>query len=115
MSIVRDIKLYFHGWNFGLLAVVIVVLALITAFSFNVPVGEPEEFKGEVIEVGLHHSSKYSASYANVRVRLSNGAEADVTLPRGVMVSPGDAIIIERQALLIKGAFYKYGHLPDAL
>ncbi|MEW5249192.1 hypothetical protein [Microbulbifer discodermiae] len=113
MRIVHEIKFFFSGWNFGVLFLLLFMLAFVFSFNFNVPVGEPEEIQGIVEKVGLTHSSTNSASYASVRVNLASGKEVDITLPRNVMVKSGDAIIVHKQGLLLKGAFYKYGSLPD--
>ena len=110
MTKIQEIKFYFAGWNFKLLAVLFLVLAIFIAYAFNVPTGKEERLRAKVVSLGMTHSSKYSASHSSARVRLSDGAYVDITLPRDAILQKGDEIVIKKKNLLFRGSFYKFDH-----
>lgn len=108
MRKIEELKFYFFEWSFGTLLLVVFCFLFIAAFALNVPAGEEEHIRGEVVELGITNNSKMSASYGTARVRLKSGAAVDVVLPRDVVLKKGEEIIILKQGLFLKGAFYKY-------
>ena len=109
MRVVQELRFFFGGWNFKLLLFLCLFFGVLGLLNFNVPSGKSEKHLSVVLDVGLTHSDRYGSSLASARVRLINeGIEANVILPRNVMLSPGDRLVVERQPLLIQGALYRY-------
>lgn len=115
MTKIEEIKYYFSGWNFKGLAILVLFLLALTLYGANMPLAEKEEFGAKVLSLGITNSTTYSLSKSTARVRLSNGKKLDITLPRDVVVQPGDHIVVQRRARLFKGysyAFSKVGESP---
>lgn len=113
MNKLQEIKFYFLGWNFGALSLVVFCLLVVLWFSFNIPVGEEQKFKGKVITLGVTNGSKYNAANPTARVQLSTGKQVDIVLPKFTTVEPGEEIVVLKQGLFLKGGIYKYDHLPN--
>ena len=114
MRLIHEVRFFFAGWNFGLLFFLLGVAAIFVTCSLNVPVGTPQEFTAEVLEIGMTNSSGYDASKASARVRLPDGLEANVVLPRNVMFRPGESIVVLKQPLFLSGSVYQYGGTTNA-
>lgn len=112
MNKLQELKFYFSGWNFSALAILLIALVIVLGYTFNVPVGSEEKVKAKVVSLGVTNSSKYSASYSTARVVLANGEHVDVTLPRNIVLQPGNQVVILKQGLFLSGAFYKFGYVP---
>lgn len=117
MNKIQSFKFYLlevKAINWGAALILVAGLAFVFGATFSVPTGEVSFPKGEVLGIGITHSSKMELSYPLAQVKLQNGSVADVVVPRHVVLSVGQQISVKREPTSLGGVSYTFHEVLDA-
>lgn len=92
-------------------AIPILVLALVLAYIFEIPIGSERQFHSTV--VGLEPDGGLSPVAVAATVAVATGETVNIVLPDHSTVEIGDEIVVLKQGRLLRGAAYEFCHFPD--
>jgi len=94
--------------------VFVAALAFVAYQSSNVPTSVGVTVTGEVLDVGVSHTSNLELAYPLASVRLDSGAVVYVEVPSEFVVSKGQRIYVQKAGLKYAGTQYKIRGLEKA-